>query len=82
MEENHKFYQNKKCDYFSCHDGVPEEKFNCNFCFCPLHHLEDCGGNYTMLPNGIKDCSKCTIPHQGVKGYDYIVNKLYGDNDD
>lgn len=36
---------------------------------------DKCGGNYKILPNGIKDCSNCTIPHSE-KGYDYIMEKL------
>lgn len=76
MEEDYKFYQNKKCKYFPCHDNINKDKFNCMFCYCPLYPYDDCGGNYEILDNGWKDCSNCTIPHQGKKGYDYIVKKL------
>ncbi|MBQ2287528.1 MAG: hypothetical protein II251_02280 [Lachnospiraceae bacterium] len=52
------------------------EDFNCKFCFCPLYLLgTECGGNYTYLENGIKDCSSCLIPHQD-KGYEYVLSKL------
>jgi len=47
--------------------------FNCLFCYCPLHPFDKCGGNYIMLENGWKDCSKCTIPHEQ---YELIVSKL------
>ena len=73
--DSYKFYQNKSCAYFPCHDGVEESHFNCLFCYCPLYALGDkCGGNFTYLENGIKDCSNCMIPHS--KGaYDYIMEK-------
>ena len=75
MEKNFKFVQNKSCEYFPCHKGIPEDKFNCLFCFCPLFMLKDqCGGNY-IKNSGIKDCSHCTIPH-GIGGYDYIISKM------
>ena len=37
MSEYYKFFQNKKCEYFPCHKGIPEEDFNCLFCYCPLY---------------------------------------------
>ncbi|QEK13317.1 metal-binding protein [Crassaminicella thermophila] len=75
MSENYKFNQNRKCEYFPCHNVKDEENFNCLFCFCPLYMLKDkCGGNFTYV-NNIKDCSKCTIPHS--KGaYEYIMSKM------
>jgi len=36
----------------------------CLFCYCPLYECEECGGNYVILPNGVKDCSTCKRPHQ------------------
>lgn len=44
-----------------CHDGI--EHINCIFCYCPLYELDECGGDYTILSNGIKDCSNCIRPH-------------------
>lgn len=71
-----KYFCNESCEYFPCHEGVRE--FNCMFCFCPLYGKEDCGGNYTVLSSGVKDCSKCIFPH--VKSnYDKIIKKLGGD---
>ncbi|SHJ67236.1 Cysteine-rich small domain-containing protein [Dethiosulfatibacter aminovorans DSM 17477] len=73
--ENFKFVQNRACEYFPCHKGVPEDKFNCLFCFCPLYMLKDeCGGNYEVK-NDIKDCTNCAIPHSP-GGYDYIMSKM------
>ena len=70
------FFQNRECEYYPCHQGADPENFNCLFCFCPLYALGDkCGGNFRILPNGIKDCSDCTIPHSE-NGYDYVMNKL------
>lgn len=74
--EGYKFFSNKKCQYFPCHSVENEETFNCMFCYCPLYVMgEKCNGNYSILENGIKDCSNCMIPHS-VNGYDYIVNKI------
>ncbi|MBE7018423.1 MAG: metal-binding protein [Ruminococcaceae bacterium] len=69
---SYKFFQNKECEWFPCH-STHTENFNCLFCFCPLHHILECGGNYKIIQNGIKDCSGCVIPH---KNYDYIISKL------
>ncbi len=58
------YYQNRECEYFPCHKGADRENFNCLFCFCPLYALADkCGGNFTYLENGMKDCSGCLRPH-------------------
>lgn len=74
MDNNYKFFRNKECEYFPCHEVKNDENFNCLFCYCALYFLEDCGGNKKDF-NGIKDCSACMIPHSE-KGYDYIVNKI------
>lgn len=75
MSEHYKFFQNKQCEFFPCHKGVPEEEFNCLFCYCPLYMLKDqCGGGFVMS-NGIKDCSHCTKPHDK-NSYDFIMAKM------
>lgn len=75
-EENYKFHQNKKCEYFPCHSTTRPDEFNCMFCYCPLYGLKDqCGGNFKYLKNGIKDCSDCMIPHSP-NGYDYIMSHM------
>jgi len=76
-----KFFSHTECEYFPCHKGIPEEDFNCLFCFCPLYHFEDCGGNYYILDNGLKDCSNCTIPNNGIQGYEYIIERLRSINE-
>ncbi len=63
--ENCNFFQNRDCEYFPCHEGADPENFNCLFCYCPLYALKDaCGGNFTYLENGVKDCSNCLRPHR------------------
>lgn len=66
------FYQNKSCEYFPCHETNKTICFSCQFCFCPLYYIPDCGGNWTLF-NGMKDCGKCLLPH---KDYDYVVTKI------
>ena len=73
---NYSFFQNKACEYFPCHCNADPESFNCLFCYCPLYALGDnCGGNFTYLENGIKDCSNCLRPHKR-ENYDSIVKQM------
>ena len=75
MTENHKFYQNRKCEYFPCHKLENEDKFNCLFCFCLLFMLKsDCGGKFKYT-NGYKDCSDCKLPHSK-NAYSRIMSKM------
>lgn len=75
-KEHYRFFTNKKCEYFPCHKNVPEEEFNCLFCYCPLYMLGDkCGGNFKYTQKGIKDCSNCTIPH-AKGGYEHVISKM------
>jgi Zn-finger protein len=60
------------CKYYPCHDL---SSMSCVICYCPLYHDNNCEGNIIILPNGIKDCSNCTLPHTPA-GYEYIVRKL------
>lgn len=70
--EQYKWFTNKACEYYPCHDF---KEINCLFCFCPLYSMNDCGGDPILLENGVKDCSRCTLPHSR-NGYDIIVKKL------
>ncbi len=64
MENSSSFFANRACRYFPCHEGIPEEEFNCLFCYCPLYLLgERCGGDFTYLKNGVKSCVRCRRPH-------------------
>ena len=60
----YQFFQNRSCEYFPCHKGIPQEAFNCLFCYCPLYALgRDCGGNCSYSKRGYKSCINCTFPH-------------------
>ena len=75
------FYQNTDCRYFPCHGkepgtgSVPVEDFNCLFCYCPLMHVPNCGGNYTIMENGFKDCMKCTRNHDK-DSWKFVISRL------
>lgn len=70
-----RFFQNRACPYFPCHEDVPEEDFSCLFCYCPLYALgRRCGGACMYLPNGVKDCSACAFPHRA-ENYDAVLAK-------
>lgn len=70
------FFQNKECEFFPCHAGADPEGFSCLFCYCPLYALGDkCGGNFTYTEKGIKDCSRCLVPHCR-ENYGRICEKL------
>lgn len=74
--EHYKFSQNRKCEFFPCHEGVNDEEFSCLFCYCPLYALGDqCGGSFSYLESGIKDCSRCVRPHRR-ENYDQIMAKM------
>ncbi|MDD4804388.1 MAG: cysteine-rich small domain-containing protein [Candidatus Pacebacteria bacterium] len=79
MKNSHKFFANKDCKYYPCHPSYSchslKDNFNCLFCFCPLYSHNNCGGNYIILSNGIKDCSNCLLPHNP-NSYQYIINKM------
>ena len=69
------FFQNKRCEYFPCHAEADAENFNCLFCFCPLYGADDCGGEFSRLSNGKKECCGCLLPHKR-ENYGYIIEKL------
>ncbi|MGL5055601.1 MAG: cysteine-rich small domain-containing protein [Fusobacteriaceae bacterium] len=74
---NYKFFNNNTCEFFPCHETNKPEEFNCLFCYCPVYMLEEkCGGNFTYTPHGIKDCSKCMLPHTKDHGYAHIQTKM------
>ncbi len=78
MTDHYRFFQNRACEYFPCHKGVPEEDFNCLFCYCPLYALgKDCGGDHSYSRKGYKDCSACTFPHHR-QNYDRVLASLSG----
>ena len=75
-ECNYSFFQHKACEFFPCHQTDHPEDVNCLFCYCPLYALgSDCKGNFQYTENGVKDCSKCTVPHNR-KSYSYIISRF------
>jgi Zn-finger protein len=69
--DSHKHFQNTECRYFPCHQI---DTINCLFCFCPLYHLENCGGQYSVI-DSVKDCSNCGLPH-GPNGWEKVIDRL------
>lgn len=73
---SYRFFQNRECEYFPCHQGIDPEELNCLFCFCPLYPLgQRCGGAFVYTPDGIKDCSGCCFPHRR-ESYDSICQRF------
>jgi Zn-finger protein len=70
------FVQNRECEYFPCHKTAETDNFSCLFCYCPLYALGDkCGGNFSYTETGIKDCTKCLIPHRR-ENYGKMMEKM------
>lgn len=75
-ENNHRFFNNRDCGYFPCHQAPAPERFNCLFCYCPLYVLgKRCGGNFRYNEKGIKVCTDCAFPHVP-ENYDKIVARF------
>ena len=72
MELNFKHFVHDDCSFFPCHDL--RDWASCLFCWCPLYHRSDCGGDFVTTA-GVKDCSGCHIPHEN-GGYDYVTQKV------
>lgn len=73
MQNSHRYFENRECQYFPCHKGQMD--FNCLFCYCPLYLRDACPGNPKYIEiNGkkIKDCSDCIFPHLP-ENYDKIM---------
>ena len=76
MEHSYKYFENRACKYFPCHEGL--QSMNCLFCYCPLYSLEECPGDCTYIEaNGkrIKECTNCTFPHMA-ENYEVIHSFL------
>ena len=70
IEATNGLYNQKDSICHKCHNTKGD--LNCFFCYCPLYDDPDCGGNYTILPNGLKDCSDCLKPHEE----EFVENQL------
>ena len=76
MENSYRFFANKDCKYYPCHEGI--EELNCLFCYCPMYHLENCPGAPSYKEKEgkrIKICTKCTFPHR-YENYDEVMRIL------
>ena len=70
------FFCHRDCEYFPCHPTQDPDNFNCLFCYCPLYALgPDCGGNFTYKESGVKDCTRCSLPHRR-ENFGYVVSKV------
>ncbi len=73
------FFSHTECDHFPCHEGVDPDRFNCLFCYCPLYVLgPECGGRFTYTEKGVKNCTGCSIPHDGDAGT-LLVKARFGE---
>ena len=76
MKNSEKFFENRECKYYPCHNGMDE--LNCLFCYCPLYRLDHCPGNPSYMEAGgrtSKVCSECTFPHKA-ENYEMIMDFL------
>ena len=81
MENGCRFFANRDCEYYPCHEGI--EDFNCLFCYCPFYLREKCPGNPRFLKTEekiIKDCSGCNYPHRP-ESYDIILDWIKKENE-
>ena len=66
MEQSYRFFENRACAYFPCHDLSGD--FNCLFCYCPFYTRPVCPGNPTFITKEdgrtIKRCTDCAFPHK------------------
>ena len=77
MPNSHRFFSNKDCMYFPCHEMPAGVDFNCLFCYCPLYSYgQECGGIFSYSKDGkLKLCMDCHLPHEP-EFYDEVIDKL------
>ena len=76
MKNSYKFFANRDCQYYPCHEGLDD--MNCLFCYCPFFLSETCPGKPTYWEKDgaiIKDCSACVFPHLP-ENYDRVIDGL------
>ena len=81
MENSSRFFANKACRYYPCHEGL--EEFNCLFCYCPFYLKERCPGYPTFWNRKgkiIKDCTACVFPHR-TGNYDKVIDFIRKENE-
>ena len=76
---SYRFFQNRECKFFPCHEVQDEDDFNCLFCYCPLYLDDNCIGSPEYIITGwgqrIKDCSSCLVVHSP-ETYDKVIAHL------
>ncbi len=76
---SYRFFQNRECEFFPCHEVQDEAAFNCLFCYCPLYLDDNCLGSPEYIITGrgqrIKDCSSCLVVHSP-EMYDKVIAHL------
>lgn len=76
---SYRFFQNRECEFFPCHEVQDEDAFNCLFCYCPLYLDDNCLGSPEYIITGrgqrIKDCSSCLVVHSP-EMYDKVIAHL------
>ncbi len=76
---SYRFFQNRECEFFPCHEVQDEDAFNCLFCYCPLYLEDNCLGSPEYIITGrgqrIKDCSSCLVVHSP-EMYDKVIAHL------
>lgn len=76
---SYRFFQNRECKFFPCHEVQDEDDFNCLFCYCPLYLDDNCIGSPEYIITGrgqrIKDCSSCLAVHSP-EMYDKVIAHL------
>ncbi len=76
---SYRFFQNRECEFFPCHEVQDEDDFNCLFCYCPLYLDDNCIGSPEYIITGrgqrIKDCSSCLVVHSP-EMYDKVIAHL------
>ncbi len=76
MENSYRYFENRDCRYYPCHEGIAE--MNCLFCFCPLYPREHCPGKPEYLMSKgqkIKSCLHCVFPHRA-ENYETLMQFL------
>lgn len=79
MDNSHRFFANKDCEYYPCHEGI--EEINCLFCYCPLYRLENCPGSPSYKEKDgrrIKVCTSCIFPHRA-ENYEKVLQLIKED---
>ena len=78
ISNSYRFFQNRECEFFPCHEVQDEDAFNCLFCYCPLYLDDNCLGSPEYIITGrgqrIKDCSSCLVVHSPEMYYKVIAH--------